>query len=134
VGIRRQPGDHRGPAIGNRVELAVAVELVAKQVGEEHGAGVQLRADAVQPELVDLEQAQLAGDRSMAPGGRRQGRRHAPGHVGPRPVVDETGARALEHRRRHGRGRRLAVRGRDDRAAAGQAGRQVLDGVGIQPG
>ena len=42
LGGRGALGGHRGPAVGDRVELAVAVELVAEQVGEQHRARVEL--------------------------------------------------------------------------------------------
>ena len=46
------------PAVGDDLELAVAVELVAEQVAEQHRARVELGGDRPEPELVDLEQAQ----------------------------------------------------------------------------
>ena len=48
-------GSHRGPAIGDRVELAIAIELVSEQIAEQDPTWLELRRDPVQPELVDLE-------------------------------------------------------------------------------
>ena len=56
-------GDQAGPAVGERLELAVAVELVAEEVRQQVGAGVQGTRDLRQPGLVDLEQAELAAPR-----------------------------------------------------------------------
>ncbi len=122
VGVEDERGrgarDDRGPAIGDRVELAVAVELVAEQVGQQQRARLQLVDDLPEPELVDLEEAGVAVGRA---GHERGG--HAAGHVRPGPVVDEVRARALEDARHHRGGRRLAVGGRDHGAAALAAGR-----------
>jgi hypothetical protein len=69
VGVQRQLRSsgqrrhHRRPAVGDRLELAVSIELVSKQVAEQDRPGVELGADPVEPELIDLEQAQLAVDR-----------------------------------------------------------------------
>ena len=116
----REPGDDRGPPVGDRLELAVAVELVAEEVGQQHRPGTQLGDDAVEPELVDLEEALVAlcvHERG----------RHAAGHVRPGAVVDEPHAAAAEDRRDHRGRRRLPVRRADDRAAAGQARGQLAD-------
>jgi len=61
VGVEHEPraarvGRHKlGPAVGQGLQLAVAVELVAKEVGEQVGARMDRRGDAWQPRLVDLE-------------------------------------------------------------------------------
>ena len=55
----RQSADQRRPAIGDRLQLAVSVELITEQVAEQHRPRVQLGGDPVQPELIDLEQPQL---------------------------------------------------------------------------
>ena len=74
VGVEDELGavarDELGPAVGDRVELAVAVELVAEQVAEQHGPGGELGRDPVKPELVDLEQAELAVDPAAVVDGR----------------------------------------------------------------
>ena len=115
------------PAIGDRVELAVAVELVAEQVGQQQRARLQLVDDLAEPELVDLEQAGVAVARAVHERGG-----HAAGHVRAGAVVDQPRAGALEDAGHHRRGRRLAVGGRDHGAAALQAGAQARDGVGLQ--
>ena len=67
---------HGGPAVGDRVELAVPVELVAEQIPEQDPARRELGHDPVQPELVDLEQSELA---------RRSARHSVPRPRGSKP-------------------------------------------------
>ena len=119
-GRLRQPGDDLGPAVGDDLELAVAVELVAEQVAEQHGARRELGRDRAEPELVDLEQPHVAPVR-----GQRGG--DAAGHVGAGAVVDEARAGAPEDARHHRRRRGLAVGGGDHDAAARQPRRQPRD-------
>ena len=64
AGRGRQAGDDRRPAVGDDLELAVAVELVAEQVAEQHRARLELGRDRSEPELVDLEQAHVAAARA----------------------------------------------------------------------
>ena len=62
----RARGHHRRPAVGDRLQLAVAVELVAEQVAEQHRARLELLDDRAEPELVDLEEAEVARQRAAA--------------------------------------------------------------------
>ncbi len=75
VGVQHEPraarAQHLLPALGDRLELAVAVELVAEQVAEQDRARVQLRGERGQPQLVDLEQPELAVDRRRPDARRR---------------------------------------------------------------
>ena len=108
--------------LGDRFELAVTVELIAKQVQHDGGLRLDLRDRARQARLVDLEHAPVGLE--LAVGARpvecRGG--HAIDQVGPGPVRDHAMARALEQPADQPRGRRLAVGARDhDRAL-----RQVL--------
>ena len=80
------------PAVGKQLELAVAVELVAEQVGEEEQAGLHVGRDGGQPRLVDLEEPKLAA----LPTGVEQRGGHSPGHVRAGAVVHQRPARALE--------------------------------------
>jgi hypothetical protein len=111
--VRRRRHDRR-PAVGDGLELPVAVELVAEEVRQQHRAGAQVGHDAVEPELVDLEEPEVA----LAVHERG---RHAARHVRPGAVVDEPHAAAAEDRGHHGGRRRLAVRRADDRVALPQA-------------
>ena len=52
-----------GPAVGQQLELAVAVELVAEQVRQQHEPRAQVARHGRQPRLVHLEQPELAGRR-----------------------------------------------------------------------
>ncbi len=120
------------PTLGDRLELAVAVELVAKQVAKHDRARVQLRCDRVEPQLVDLEQPQLAGDRAVRARRREQRRRDPARHVRALGVVDERDARALEDARGHRRRRRLPVRRGDEGAALSQARSERADRVAVE--
>ena len=113
------------PLVGQRLHLAVAVELVAEEVAEHDRRRLQLVDDPWQPGLVDLEQP-LA---SML---LQQRRRHAPGHVRAGPVVDRVAAVGGEDGGDHpGRGR-LAVGGADHRRAALEPGAEPGDRLGIE--
>jgi hypothetical protein len=48
-------GNRLRPLVGQRLHLAVAVELVAEEVAEDDQAGAELFAHPRQPGLVDLE-------------------------------------------------------------------------------
>ena len=92
-------GHDRGPAVGDRLQLAVAVELVAEEVAEQHRARLELLDHRAEPELVDLEEAEVAGQRApAAAAGVRQRAGDPARHVRPGAVVDEPRAGALEDR------------------------------------
>ena len=94
---RRASATTLGPAVGEQLELAVAVELVAEQVGEQERARVELVGDARQPRLVDLEQAELAAAR----GRRRAARWRRPSACSTRRGCARRAARpSLQDRRR----------------------------------
>jgi hypothetical protein len=133
VRVEHQPGavlDDRRPAVGDRLQLAVAVELVAEEVAEQHRARLELLDHRPEPELVHLEEPEVAGQRPpAAPRRVRQRAGDAAGHVGAGAVVDEPRAGALEDRRHHRGGRGLAVGGADDDRAALQPAREAGDRV-----
>ena len=54
-----EPGNGVAPALGNVLELAVAVELVAEEVAEAHDAGTGASHHLGEDELVDLEQPEI---------------------------------------------------------------------------
>ena len=121
--------DQLRPAVGQQLELAVAVELVAEQVGEQEQARVELVGDGRQPGLVDLEQPQLA-----APAARVEQRGgDAPGHVRAGAVVDHGAARSLQAGRQHRRGGRLAVGGRDQQGALVEVARHLPERARREP-
>ena len=90
----------RVPAIGDRLELAVAIELVAEQVAEQDRARVQLGGERVEPQLVDLEQAELARDAPARAGGGEQRGGDPSGHVRPGLVVHRATRRPARGSRR----------------------------------
>ena len=106
--LRVGEGRDRGPpALGDELELAVAVELVAEEVAEQSACGRTRRGDLGQRALVDLEQPELGA-------ARREERGGDPGdEVRPGVVVGEPQPRPQDLRR-HRRRRRLAVRRRDE--------------------
>ena len=118
----------RRPAVGDRLELAVAVELVAEQVGQQQRARAQLADDLAEPELVDLEEPGVAVARAASSSVAAT----PPAMFAPARLCTSRAPRALEDRGGHRGGRRLAVRGRDDRAAALQARREAADRVRLE--
>ena len=74
-------GDRPRPVVGEDLDLAVAVELVAEEVAEDDQGRVELGRDPRQPGLVHLEQP-------LAAALLEQSRRDPPGHVRAGPVVD----------------------------------------------
>ena len=77
------------PALSDRLELAEAVELIAKQVSEQDRARPQLRCERAEPQLIDLEQPELAVDRAPRAGGGEQRGGDAACHVRAALVVHE---------------------------------------------
>ncbi len=127
-----QRGDDLRPALGDRLQLAVAVELVSEEVAEQQGSRSQLLDHLREPELVDLEQPELAVDPASAR--RLQQRRGDPArHVRAGAVVDERDPAQLEDRRDHRRRRRLAVRRGDHDRALRQPCRQRADRPRVEP-
>src|SRR5438067_8230271 len=104
-GIAPKLADGGPPALGNELELAVAVELVAKKVAETHGAGPQPTGNFRQRRFVDLEQPQL----HVASGEERRG--NAGDEIRAGAVVREPDP-AAENTSGHRRRGRLAVRRR----------------------
>ncbi len=138
VGVERQRcagqrRDQSRPAVGDRLQLAVAVELVAEQVAEQDRPRMRAAGRPVKPELVDLEQAELAADRAARPGRREQAstRRRRP--CWRRPGCGRASARPVEGSPRHRRCRGLAVGRRDHRVAPSQAAGEPFDRIGLQP-
>ena len=122
----------RIPAIGDRLQLAVAIELVAEQVAEQDRARVQLGGERVEPQLVHLEQAELAGDAPARAGGGEQRGGDPSGHVRPGLVVHERHAGTLENFGEQRARRGLAVRRRHEHAAPRQARGELADRAGIE--
>ena len=113
-------GDRRAPALGDVLELAVAVELVAEEVAERDDARAHAHDHLGQGELVHLEQAELGVV------GREQGGGDARGEVGT-GVVPGQPVRGAEDAGEHRARRRLPVRRRDDGDAGRQPGRECVD-------
>ena len=76
--VVRQRRGRRPPALGDVLELAVAVELVAEEVAEQDRARPDAAGDLRQRALVDLEQPQLGVALRRAASRRRPETRFAP--------------------------------------------------------
>ena len=84
--LGRQPVDHRPPALGHDLELAVPIELIAEEVAEADHARLERRRELGQRSLVHFEQAQLG-----ITGGDERGS-HARFEIRARGVVGEAEA------------------------------------------
>ena len=113
------------PPLGDVLELAVAVELIAEQVAQAQSPRPQPGRHLGQGSLVDLEEPELRVAHLEQSGGDS---RH---EVRPRAVVREANARAEDgcgHRSRRG----LAVRRRDERRAERQPRGELVDCARIE--
>ena len=108
--LGRQLRDRRPPALGDVLELAVAVELVAEQVPEADDPGPCAPHHLGERELVDLEQTELRVSR-----GEQRGR--DPGRQVRAGAIPGKSAHGGEDRARHRGRRRLAVRRGHERDA-----------------
>ena len=123
--VGREVVDQRAPALGDQLQLPVAVELVAEEVPEAEDARVHERGHLRERRLVHLEQAELGAV-------RRQERRRDPGdEVRAGTVVGEPHAPA-EDLRRHRCRRRFAVRRRERGRAPRQTPREARDRRGVE--
>ena len=117
--------EHLLPARRQPVDLAVAVQLVAEQVGEHDGAGWAQTAHGERGDgLVYFEQGE------PGVGSPREGGGDAGEQVGALEVVHDLPSGVLQHQSGHvGRGR-LAVGAGDDGKALGEAGRVSVQVAG----
>jgi hypothetical protein len=109
--------DEACPAFADRLELAVAVQLIAKQVAQDDHTGAQLGRDAGEPELVDFEQPELARQGATVSVRGEQGRGDTARHVCAGEVVNRRDPGLSEDRAGERGGGRLAV-GRGNHNAA----------------
>jgi hypothetical protein len=119
---RRGVGGLQGaaPARRHRVHLAVAVQLVPEEVGEEEDAGPQSLHGLGQGRLVHLEDAEAAGSvaqPSPQVGLSHESRGDAPHKVGAAAVRQGLQARRRGHARYHPGSGGLAVGAGDDEGA-----------------
>ena len=107
------------------LELAVAIELVAKEISETDDSGRSPPRDLRQGSLVHLEQAELG-----APGGEQ--RRRDTGHeIRAGRIVGQAHTRR-EDLPGHGRRGRLAVRRGHEHATEREAARKAVEGGRIE--
>ncbi len=117
--------DGASPALGDELELSVAVELVTKEVSERDHVRSRSPDRLGKRTLVHLEQAKLG----IAT--RHEGRGKPGEEIRARPVPGEP-VLVTEDLRRHRRRGRLPVRGGDQRHAGGEPGRERVDGARIE--
>ena len=124
--------ERAAPAAGDRVDLTVAVELVAHQVGEQHRRRAHRRRHVVEGRLVGLEHAHQPGGQPPAcAAGVDQRCQHAAHQVGAGAVVQHPPPVAREDAREHRRGGRLAV-GAGDEHRGVQLGGQAADEIAVE--
>ena len=117
------------PIVGQPIQLAVAVELVAEQVAEHEGVRSQLLHHRRDPGLVDLEQAQLEPS-TGPPRALQQGGGDSARHVGAGAVVRGVDAGLSQHARDHAGGGRLSVGRAHDHGPALEATAKLLERPG----
>ena len=105
------------PAVGDRLELSVAVELVTEQIPQKNRPWMELLRQLRQPQLIHLEEAKLTGHAPTRAGCVEQRRGHATRHIGARPVMHQRDAVPGHYLRQHGGRRGLAIGGGDQGAA-----------------
>ncbi len=121
---RRKPCSRSSPALGDDLELPVAIELVAEQVPERDDAWLRPFERLGKRSLVDLEEAELSAACSDE-SGRDPGEEIGAGAI---PGEFSIGAENLGgHRGR----RRLAVGCRDEHDPVGEPSREGVHGAGI---
>src|ERR1700682_4152911 len=118
---------------GRRFQLAVAVELVAKEIGNDDRAGRDLLDESRQAGLVDLEETDRRRH-GAAPAGLVHDRgRHAENQVRPSLVGDGRMALRLEDMSQQRGGRRLAIGSGDHDGSVGQGARQLGEDFWVDP-
>ena len=136
VEVGRRCGDYRAPALSHHLDLAKAVELVSKQVGEYGDCRRQLGKRLRHGRLVHLEDAEASLgllQAAIRAGGQRQGGRDAARQIRPAAVGERRqpgGASRLTDQQRGGG---LAVRAGDDDAARPDLRREVTDQSRVEP-
>src|SRR5262249_4965160 len=122
---RVELANRTAPALGDVLELAVTVELVAEQVPEAERTRAQPIGDLGERGLVDLEQPEL-GIPYLEERRSDTGDEIRSGAIVRKPKP------RTEDLRRHCRRGRLPVRRRDERRAEREPGGEPVDGTGIE--
>ena len=125
----RERGEHVLPAIGDGLELAVPVELIAEQVHQHDGPGVHALGHGGQGRLVALEQPARGGPVAGTRAGKGGG--HAGEQVRARPIGDELGAPGAQRTGQQPRCGGLAIGGRHQSGATAQACGQRANGTRV---
>ncbi len=131
--VRWQGSGHDLERVGDRVDFAVAVELVAEEVRDEDGPRPDLGCHQWQGTLVDLGDHH---DRLHVPaqvGGGHRKRRDALDQVGARLVVRNRQAGGPQDGRGEPRGRRFPVAAGDRHHGDALVGHEGAKDAGVQP-
>ena len=123
--VRGQSGHRLPPALGDELEFAVPVELVAEEVAEANRSRPQAPQELRQGALVHLEQPEIG-----IPGAQQRGR-YSRDEIRAGTVVREPVPRTEDLGRHRGR-RRLAVRRRDDSGSRRQSRSEAVDRVAVE--
>ena len=122
-----QMGHGTAPALGDELELAVTVELVAEEVPEANRSRPQASHELRESRLVHLEQAQVCVARAEQRGG------DTGNEIRSSRVVGELVPRPEDLCHHRGRGR-LAVGGRQDGGPVGESRGEAVDGAAVELG
>ncbi len=119
---RRQGCECRFPSEPDRVQLAIAVELVAEEIVENYHPWFHQSENVRQRGFIGFDDRHLtigfATKRRML----NECRRNPPGQIRPRPVVDHLPSRSLDDIGNHPGGRGLPVRSGNHHGATRQFG------------
>ncbi len=111
------------------MDLAVAVELIAEDVGQQHHSGLQLADRGRQRRFVDFEQADVRPRLTVEAGLFRHRADQASKQVRAGPIVEGSHLIPTQQVGDQARGRRLAVGAGNHHAAQRQAAHDVRERV-----
>src|SRR3989454_558619 len=117
--------------LGDRLELAVSVELIAKQVQHERRPRLDLCRRFREARLVDLENAPVRLQPAVGAGPVQRRRRGTEDEIRPGTVRHDPMARAFEQPAQQARGGRLAVGPGDDDRSVGQVLGEARQDLGV---
>ena len=133
-GVGRQPLDRLRPEVGHEVDFAVAVKLIAEDVGEQNSARPNFLEGGGNGRLIDLEQANI-GVRPAVEAALGDDRRDEAGHkVGAGPVVKCSDVTLTQDVGDQAARRRLAVRAGYQHGAVAQSPGDGAEGRRVDPG
>ena len=127
-------GERRLDFLRDRLELAIAIELVAEQVGHDHHPRRRCLHHRRETGLVDLEDADLCSNGAVKVAVLDDRRRQAGEQVGPCAVAHDARPRGLEEGAQQARRSGLAVGPGDHQRPLLQAMAEFLKGAPVDAG